>query len=126
MGLFLYASDLRKSMSTELYHVQKCCGELVPIPVHANDIRHAVRALCNHDVVVVSTDVAMLTPNVQRLQQIAHLMGIRVVPLANYISGNAKARERYARIIENAPVAASAVPPTQHPAAAGQPIAPRR
>jgi hypothetical protein len=125
MGLFIYDTANHAALTEVLNLVRRTCRTLVPLGLNPNDFMHAVRTLTRHDVVVVPTDVEQLTPMVQRLQQIAHVCGIRVVPLAAYMASNARAQIRLQQTPRNTtPVAASAAPPTQHHAAAGKPLTP--
>jgi hypothetical protein len=125
MGLFIYDTANHAALSEVLQQVRRNCRQLVTLGLNPNDFMHAVRTLTRHDVVVVPTDVQQLTPMVQRLQQIAHMCGKHVVPLAAYMAGNARVQMRLKQTPRNiTPVAASAAPPTQHHAAAGKHISP--
>ena len=122
MGLFLYDSSQYKEVLPELLQVRRNCRDLVSMGIRADNFRIIVKTLMRHGVMVVPTDLEKLTPLVQRIQQIAHITGIRVMPLASYIMQHGRYQTRSKPQEQaTAPVAASAVPPTQHPAAAGQP-----
>lgn len=122
MGLYIYDTSQYTEIQNDLQLVRKHCRDLVSLGVRADNFRCTVKALMRHGVMVVPTDVQCLTPLVQRLQQIALITGIRVLPLASYVTQHGRGTVRQPLDQASAPVAASAVPPTQHPAAAGQPI----
>lgn len=119
MGLFVYDSQHYKDMEQDLRLVRNSCGHLVIAGANANEMRLMVRALTRHKVMVVPTDVRYLTPVVERLMQIANILGIQTVPLASYMA-RTKTRKAAPEQEPISPAAATAVPPTQQSAVVGE------
>lgn len=119
MPLYIYDSTQREDLLAELKIVRNKCQDVVPFGVAPNTMRAALRALSHHHVLVVPTQMEHLTPNVERLKQVGHLIGLQVMPLASYLAGNRRITSNNPTLT---PVAAAAVPPTQQRAAAGERI----
>lgn len=122
MALFIYDTNTRTQLTGDLFLVSKHCRELVATPVQTVHFLKTVRMMTHHDLIVLPSSVSHHTELLERLKTIARAAGIRVQPLPAYVeySKNTVLREAR-RKRSTTPAAACAVPPTQHPVAAGKP-----
>jgi hypothetical protein len=73
MALFIYPSDQRQELGIDLLHA--AAAKAKTIGTNPSIMRHVVRALLNHDLLLVPSSV-------ERIKQVAHLCGINVRPVS--------------------------------------------
>jgi len=105
MALFIYPSELRKEVATDITRAHY--GFAALLGVKDIDFRHAVRTLLNHKLLLLPAQVAHHTPVVERMKQVALICGIDVRPITAFNS--------------NKPAPAPAARHTQQSAGAGNP-----
>lgn len=81
--LYVYDSSQRAEVSADMALTNgkvrvATCG------VSADTIRLCVRAVVNHGLVLMPSDLAHHTPNVERIKAIAHLIGVRVEQISTW------------------------------------------
>jgi len=82
MALYIYPSELRTEVEIDRFCAR--AGGATTLGINSSIMRHAVRVLMNHDLLLLPAQVSHHSPNVQRLQQVALLCGITVRPVTNY------------------------------------------
>lgn len=82
MAVFVYPSELRKEVLPDLQRAHKAAA--TTLSTNSSNLRHAVRVLMNHDLLLLPAQVAHHNPNVQRIHQVALLCGIEVRPITTY------------------------------------------
>jgi len=82
MALYIYPSDLRTEVELDRFCAR--AGGAATLGINSSILRHAVRVLMNHDLLLLPAQVAHHSPHVQRLQQVALLCGINVRPVTTY------------------------------------------
>lgn len=83
MALFIYPSELFQDLHLDIVTARR--HDALPTGVNQRYLRSVVRMLLNHDLLLVPASIEHHTPHVERIKQVAHILGIEVRSLTAHI-----------------------------------------